>query len=148
MWAWRCSQLEVGQDACGVVITATLGRDSLRRCAESIQRQDHARVRHLVVVDRAERAADVYGLLDGVGGAKELNILVLPKQTGHSEHFGYRIYGAMSLLMDEDVIFFLDDDNWFEPRHVASMIGTLSSTGASWAYSLRRIGSEDGELHL
>ena len=128
-----------------VVITATVGQAALRRCAESVQSQDYAKVRHLVVVDGPDYSAGASRALAGVSRAKQRDVLVLPQNTGHSRHYGYRIYGALPLLADDDLVCFLDEDNWFEPDHITSGIDAIMTTGASWAYALRRICSEDGE---
>jgi glycosyltransferase involved in cell wall biosynthesis len=127
-----------------VVITASMGRAELRRCAESVQQQEFANVRHLVVVDGAEYSSGAARALENVSPSKQLDVLVLPWNTGHADNYGYRIYGAMSLLVDDDIICFLDDDNWFDADHVSAAIGALRSTDASWAYSLRRIWTENG----
>jgi glycosyltransferase involved in cell wall biosynthesis len=128
-----------------VVITASVGRAALRRCAESVQVQDYITVRHLVVVDGPDYSAGATRALADVSRVKQLDVLVLPQNTGHSHHFGYRIYGALPLLADDDVVCYLDEDNWFEPEHVASGIDAMTTTGASWAYALRRICSDDGK---
>jgi hypothetical protein len=128
-----------------VVITASVGRPALRRCAKSVQMQHYANVRHLVVVDGPDHSAGATRALADVSGVKQLDLLVLPQNTGHSHHFGYRIYGALPLLADDDVVCYLDEDNWFEPEHVTSGIGAMVTTGASWAYALRNICSDDGE---
>jgi len=107
--------------------------------------QNYAKVRHLVVVDGLDCAAGATRALADVSRLKQLDVLVLPQNTGHSHHFGYRIYGALPLLADDDVVCYLDEDNWFEPEHVASGIDAMATTGASWAYALRRICSDDGE---
>jgi glycosyltransferase involved in cell wall biosynthesis len=129
-----------------VIITASVGRAALRRCAESIQAQDFPAVRHLVVVDGPTFALGAARALANVTGEKPLDVLVLPQNTGHSSHFGYRIYGAMPLLVDDDVICYLDEDNWFDQNHVSAVVDALRSTDASWAYSLRKICKDDGEL--
>jgi hypothetical protein len=127
-----------------VVITASVGRAELRRCIESVQKQDFPNVRHLVVVDGPEYWADAAQSLDGVGPDERLEVLVLPRNTGQSTNYGYRIYGAMSLLVDDDIICFLDEDNWFDADHVSSALDALQRTDASWAYSLRRICTAEG----
>jgi len=129
-----------------VVITASTGRAVLRRCVESVRDQDSPDVRHLVVVDGPRFAACADEALDGVDRDKRLELLVLPRNTGHSQHYGYRIYGALPLLVDDDIVCFLDEDNWFDADHVSSALDALLSTGAEWAYSLRRIRTHRGEL--
>ncbi len=129
-----------------VVITASVGRPALRRCAESVQAQDFDAVRHLVVVDGPAFASGAAQALEHVSRNKQLEVIVLPRNTGHSSHFGYRIYGAMPLLVDDDVICYLDEDNWFDRDHVSMVVDSMCDTDANWAYSLRRICKDDGEL--
>jgi len=109
-----------------------------------VQRQDYANVRHLVVVDGPEYSTDAAKALADVGPGRQPEIVVLPWNTGQSVNYGYRVYGAMSLLVDDDIVCFLDEDNWLNPDHVSSAIDALRSTDASWAYSLRRICTEHG----
>lgn len=129
-----------------VVVTSSIGGRSLTRCAQSVQDQQYSAVRHLVVVDGARHAANAKRALCGVPRSIDADLLVLPRNTGGSGHFGYRIYGAMPLLVDDDVVMYLDEDNWIDPDHVSSLVGTLAQTGAEWAYSLRRICWDDGSV--
>jgi glycosyltransferase involved in cell wall biosynthesis len=138
------TELSLSRSPAVVVITASVGRASLSRCADSVQQQEFAHVRHLVVVDGPEYSSDAASALENVNRNKELEVVVLPWNTGHSSHFGYRIYGAMPLLVDDEIVCFLDEDNWFDPDHVSSAIDAIYSTGAHWAYSLRRICTEHG----
>ena len=126
-----------------LVVTASIGSPALRRCVESVQGQTFSQIRHLIVIDGAEYAAATDDSLDGIARTSQLSVMVLPRSTGHSGHFGYRIYGAIPLLSDEDVVCYLDEDNWFDAGHVETCVDTLLRTGASWAYALRRICSED-----
>ena len=50
----------------------------------------------------------------------------------------------MPLMVNADYILFLDEDNWFEPNHVESMIEKIKSKDLMWSYSLRKICDEDG----
>jgi Glycosyltransferases, probably involved in cell wall biogenesis len=138
--------LETNESPSVVVISASVGRPAVRRCAESVQAQDYPRVRHLVVVDGPEFAAGATQALADISQRKPLDIVVLPQNTGHSKHYGYRIYGAMPLLVDDDIVCYLDEDNWFDPDHVSVMVKALRATGADWAYSLRRICADDGSV--
>ena len=95
-----------------VVITASTGRSVLQRCVESVQRQDFPDVRHLIVVDGPDFAARAEEVLRDVMRNDHLDVMVLPNNTGYGNHYGYRIYGALPLLVDEDLICLLDEDNW------------------------------------
>jgi hypothetical protein len=137
--------LSLSQSPSVVIITASTGRPDLRRCAQSVQQQDFDRVRHLVVVDGPEYAAAAAQALDGVGAGKQRDVMVLPWNAGHKIHYGYRVYGAMSCVVDEDIVCFLDEDNWLDSGHVSAAAAALLATGADWAYTLRRIWTHDGE---
>jgi glycosyltransferase involved in cell wall biosynthesis len=111
---------------------------------ESVQQQEFSSVRHLVVVDGPRYASAAAQVLESVGRNNQLEVVVLSRNTGHSSHFGYRIYGAMPLLVDDDIVCYLDEDNWFDPDHISTAVDSLRSTGADWAYSLRRICTKNG----
>lgn len=128
-----------------VIITASTGRADLRRCVDSVRAQDAPDVRHLVVVDGPEFAAGADEALAGVVRDDRLEVLVLPRNTGRGKHFGYRIYGALPLLVEDDLVCFLDEDNFLDADHVSSAVEALRATGAAWAYSLRRICTDQGE---
>lgn len=137
--------LSLSQSPSVAVVTASVGRAELRRCVDSVRRQDFAGVRHLVVVDGPEFEADAARVLADADVGERLEVLVLPRNTGRPDNYGYRIYGAMSLLVNDDVVCFLDEDNWFDPDHVSSAVDALRRTGAGWAYSLRRVCTEQGD---
>jgi len=46
-------------------------------------------------------------------------------------------------LINHDYVLFLDQDNWFEPDHVESLINTIETKELDWAYSLRQIFDKD-----
>ena len=45
--------------------------------------------------------------------------------------------------INSDYILFLDEDNWYEPDHVASLIETIEKKNLDFAYSLRKIYSPE-----
>jgi hypothetical protein len=56
---------------------------------------------------------------------------------------GQRIYASVPHLINADYVFFLDEDNWYEPDHVKSMIETIEQKNLDWAYSFRKIYTPD-----
>jgi hypothetical protein len=46
--------------------------------------------------------------------------------------------------VNADIICYLDEDNWFDPEHVSSLVREIEK-GADWAYSLRKIYNKNGE---
>ena len=72
--------------------------------------------------------------------------LSLPYPTGKQRWNGHRIYAAFSLLCNSEFVCFLDDDNWFEPDHLASLVAGIRADHAAWGFSLRRVFDADGNF--
>jgi hypothetical protein len=63
-------------------------------------------------------------------------IILLPENTGKpSNHwskkegvkfFGNRVYAGISNLVNADHVLFLDEDNWFDPDHVETMVNMVN----------------------
>jgi glycosyltransferase involved in cell wall biosynthesis len=129
------------------VVTATTGHRFLSRCLKSIQEQTFGPLQHFVVSDgiehreKVERAA---ATLPSVRGT--LCVLSLPYPTGKEGWCGHRIYAAISLLCNTEFVCFLDDDNWFEPDHIVSLISGIRANDSAWAFSLRQIFDSEGNF--
>ena len=54
------------------------------------------------------------------------------------------VYAAAPYLVGEDLIFFLDDDNFYDPDHIESIASLIEQHDLGWAYSLRKIVDHDG----
>jgi glycosyltransferase involved in cell wall biosynthesis len=119
-----------------MVITPTTGKEEMKQAVESVKAQT-VPTEHLIVYD---------GL-----GAYQKRIfpdnpsILLPENVGADGWYGHRVYAAMPLMVNADYILFLDEDNWFEPNHVETMINKIKSKDLMWAYSLRRIHNESGQ---
>ena len=138
--------------AAGVVtvVTASLGREELARCIASVQQQSYAgAIQHLVLADGAAAAAAVLRLAEPLGllpspetlagaapRARWLDVLLLPYNTGDD---GGRIYAAAPTLTRGEFVQNLDDDNYLDPEHVASLVAQVEADDLDWAYSLRAI---------
>lgn len=57
---------------------------------------------------------------------------------------GHRIYAACSYLINARYVFFLDEDNWYDPNHVSSLVELIEGDNLDWAYSLRKIHDHNG----
>ena len=118
------------------VVTATTGRQSLVRAIESVKNQTYP-CRHYVFVDGMfDVPAEAYG--HGV------NFIQLPVSTGSNGYMNAGIIAASAYLVPDDLICWLDDDNWFEPEHVESLLTAIE--GKSYAYSLRKLVTQDGQF--
>jgi glycosyltransferase involved in cell wall biosynthesis len=121
-----------------MVITPTTGKDTLQDAVDSVSSQS-IETEHLIVFDGKE-AEEKYPTL------KIHNpYLTLPENVGGGGWYGHRVYAAMPLMVNADYILFLDEDNWFEPNHVETMIAKIKSKDLMWSYSLRKIHDEAGE---
>jgi glycosyltransferase involved in cell wall biosynthesis len=121
------------------VITPTVGSPKIKDAIESVQKQTY-KCKHLLVVDGpnyAERVCDIK--------TTDVSCLFLTENTGKTggDFYGHRIYAALPHLINSDYILFLDEDNWYEPDHVASLIETIEKRNLDFSYSLRKIFSPD-----
>lgn len=127
-----------------VVITPTTSKKSVLKAIESVTDQaTDIPVEHLIVFDGTRAESDFFMLEDGIHGCP--TFMMLPENVGGNGWYGHRVYAAMPLLVNADYVLFLDEDNWFEPNHVETMINKIKSKDLMWSYSLRRIFNERGE---
>lgn len=126
-----------------MVITPTTGKDTLYKAMESVRDQT-VKTEHLVVFDGQEARDKIpLAFVDGH------TFLTLPENTGRHNGLlwnGHRIYAGIPFLVNADYVLFLDEDNWFEPNHVESMVKYIQDNNLDWCYSLRKIYNEAGEF--
>lgn len=126
-----------------IVVTPTIGSPKLADAVESVQKQTYKNLKHLIVVDGTDYFNSA---VDNIpfGVDSNIQILPLPYNTGKADgnFYGHRIYAGVPHLINADYIFFLDEDNWYEPDHVASLVDVLDR-GNDFAYSLRKIFNPD-----
>jgi GT2 family glycosyltransferase len=123
-----------------MVITPTTGKDTVKQAIISVSKQTIP-TEHLLVFDgkEAEKNTSEWYLLDNT------QTITLPENVGGNGWYGHRVYAAMPLMVNADYILFLDEDNWFEPNHVETMINKIKSKDLMWVYSLRKIYDERGQ---
>ena len=119
-----------------MVITPTTGKDTVVKAIESVANQT-VKTEHLIVCDGYDAFEKQHFV--------ENTHIVLPENVGGNGWYGHRVYAAMPLLVNADYILFLDEDNWFEPNHVETMIAKIKSKDLMWSYSLRKIVNESGQ---
>lgn len=124
-----------------VIITPTTGSTKLADAVNSVNAQTYKNLTHLVVVDGPEYIQDTMKRLP-VSIESNSIINCVPFNTGNNGFNGQRIYAAFPHLVDADYIFFLDQDNWYEPDHVESLVKVLEQ-GNDFAFSFRQIYTED-----
>jgi glycosyltransferase involved in cell wall biosynthesis len=129
------------------VITPTIGTPELAKCIQSLQGQDCT---HYIVVDGQDYEEDVDQIVNSCYGSKlcapvgyNIRFIRLDENVGEG-WYGHRAFAAASFLVNEDVLCYLDEDNWVEPNYIEAFKGVLN-TGKRWAYTLRKIVNPDGE---
>ena len=124
-----------------MVITPTTGKDTVVKAIESVNNQT-VFTEHLVVIDGSQAEQDLGNIK--YDWTRTLT-MKLPENVGGNGWYGHRVYAAMPLMVNADYILFLDEDNWFEPNHVETMIAKIKSKDLMWSYSLRNIYDERGQ---
>lgn len=121
-----------------LVITPSTGSHELVDAITSVLNQT-TEVDHLIVCDGNKFKEDVLHIVDKVIEHPRVTACYLPYNTGGGGFYGHRIMAAFSHLVNHDYILFLDQDNWFEPNHVKSMVDLIEKQNLDWVYSLRKI---------
>lgn len=120
-----------------MVITPTTGKDTVNQAIESVKAQT-IKTEHLLVIDGIKK--NKWYPMSEVD-----QVVALPENIGGGGWYGHRVYAAMPLMVNADYILFLDEDNWFEPNHVETLIAKIKSKDLMWSYSLRKIINEQDE---
>jgi len=125
------------------VITPTVGSEYLRQNILSLRGQDCA---HYIVVDGREHWEKVNKLLMSPGGpglSQQERFISLDQNVGKG-WYGHRVYAASSFLVNEDVLCYLDEDNWVEPNFIQAFREVFQDPKYQWAYTLRNVATPDG----
>jgi glycosyltransferase involved in cell wall biosynthesis len=125
------------------VITPTIGKHTLGQAIQSVQDQTYKNINHLIVIDGPgyENEAKKY-----IPSNRNITVTTTPFNTGGGGFYGHRIYAAYPHLLSTDYILFLDEDNWWDKNHVKSLIDMIEDKNLDWAYSLRKVYSNNNYL--
>ena len=121
-----------------LVITPTTGAPELEDAIRSVQSQTIS-VEHLLVCDGEQYRSSVDFIAKKTCEGINLTTLYLPYNTGANGFYGHRVFAAIGHLVPHEYILFLDQDNWFEPDHVETLVVECSKYKFDWSYSLRKI---------
>lgn len=127
------------------VITPSIGGDHLTRAIAGVQEQTYPFVEHFIVADGPQYHERVRAALPRQPN-HPVNLLPLPFNIGAGKFNGHRAYGAAPYLVNGRYVAFLDEDNWFDADHIASLMARITAQGLAWAYALRRIVDRDGKF--
>ena len=130
------------------VITPTIGSPKLLDAIDSVQNQTYE-CNHLIVTDGPQYEEKVIKLLK-FPYQQNLRVCSTPENTGQGSQgfYGHRIYAAYPHLINTDYIMFLDEDNWYEPNHIETLVKTIQEKNLDFSYSLRKIFDTDKKYLL
>lgn len=123
------------------VITPTIGSKDLRRCIESVRGQDCT---HYIIMDGQEHFGAINKVMLETGVTHQQQVISLQQNIGKG-WYGHRAFAAASFLVNEEVVCYLDEDNWVEPNYIQAFKDTLSDPRNQWAYTLRKIVNQAGD---
>ena len=123
------------------VVTPTIASDHLTRCIDSVDKQTYEDIVHYIFIDGCQYEPKAREVL--VGSSKT-RMIELEENVGKG-WYGHRVYAACSFLVNADVICYLDEDNFFEPNHIETVVKKLQE-GNDWVYSLRNIHDKEGKF--
>ena len=123
------------------VVTSTIARPVLKQTIESVANQTR-KATHYVFVHGEQYWDDAKKILEGT----EAIGVYLPNNNGGDGYGMAPVYALAPYVVKEDILLYLDDDNFFEPEHVQELVDLIESNDLDWAYSLRRIVDDLGNL--
>ena len=122
------------------VVTSTQGRSTITRAIKSVQDQTR-KATHYVFIHGADYSDKTTPHL-----APDTVAVHLPRANGTGGYGMAPVFALAPFVVDEDIIFYLDDDNWYEPDHIESLASMIEEHDLGWAYSLRKIVDNEGNL--
>lgn len=128
-----------------LVITPTTGSDELIDAIHSVRDQT-IKVDHLIVCDGDKFREHTDHIVNKVCEGSGAQVCYLPYNTGGNGFYGHRVMAAFSHLVNHDYLLFLDQDNWYAPEHVETLVNEIKQFNLDWSYSLRKIYSKDKDF--
>lgn len=108
----------------------------------SIENQTHKNIQHYIVTDAA-MLEEKYDMVRHSHQGSNRHFMRWPTKVGGEGWECRRLWSALAPLINDDLVCFLNDDDWFEPNHIETMVAAIKQ-GFDWAYSFRQIYAEDG----
>jgi hypothetical protein len=127
------------------VVIQTVLRPTLVQAVRSVFAQDcRGRIQILLGIDRAQGDP---ALIDQIRAECPDHVALTVIDPGYStsqrhgslysNHFGGALRTALSYLANSRFVAYLDDDNWWAPQHLSTLLAAIA--GKSWAFSLRTL---------
>ena len=120
------------------VVTVTNGKrpDQLKKCMESIENQSYP-VEHYILCDGD------WNSFNKICQSTAAHVCYWDGKIGGDGWLGQRWCAAAPHMINEDVTFFCNDDDWYEENHVQTIMEKIEE-GHDWAYSFRKICDSEG----
>lgn len=117
------------------VITPTIGRKTLLKAIWSVRSQSYP-CKHYIFVDGKQHHKAVKNM---VKAYPDVEVVYLPMNTGGGANqlANSTINAIAPYLVTEDIICYLDDDNWYADDHVQTLVTDIQTHHADYAYALR-----------
>lgn len=120
------------------VVIPTIGAPELMTATNSVNSQTYQNTEVHLFVDGRDN-------WDKIATSMKATYLYTP--TGKNKFYGHRIYAACGHLIDSDYIAFLDEDNWYEPNHIQSLVDLIETDDSlHFVYSRRNIVDKEGNF--
>ncbi|WP_370692246.1 glycosyltransferase [Moraxella sp. ZY210820] len=118
-----------------------MGRAELERAILSVQQQQYP-CKHYVFVDGKQYFDKIQALEEKY---PDVIFTYLPMNTGANGWTNSYINTIAPFLIKEDIICYLDDDNWYQPEHTQVIANAFTQYEIDVAYTLRCFMTEQGE---
>lgn len=126
------------------IITPTIGTNTLPQCLKSVSEQTYQNVTHHIFVDGKNNFDSVNSILKQNWNSN-IRVNILDENVGKG-WYGHRVYAASAFIINQDVLIYLDEDNWLKSNHVESLLKLLNENNSiDWAFSLRTIHDVNGD---
>ena len=123
------------------VVTVTNGKrqGELANCIASVKAQTYPCTHYILCDQDFNKFAELKRLYPDV------LMCYWDAKIGGNGYAGQRWLAAAPQLITEDVTFFCNDDDWYSPDHVKSIMDKIDE-GYEWAYSLRSVHDKEGNF--
>lgn len=125
------------------MITSSIGRKDLIQTIESVRAQTTKCI-HYVFVNGARFHDLAREILKNY---PDVHAIYIPEDTG--DYGGgpsmADVFAAAPFLTNSEWILYLDDDNFFEPNHIETLLSFIKKNSLKWAYSLRKFIDVNGK---
>ncbi len=122
------------------VVTSTIGRTVLHETIASVRNQTTP-CRHYVFIHGKEHWAKAKEILDQY---PDVESVYLPNNNGANGYAMAPVFALAPFVVSEEVMCYVDDDNWIEPTHCSNALHLIEHHNVDWTYSLRKIVDNQG----